>query len=139
WEARADQAPQFHFDRTIGDRHRRQILLAFEIDTGTEVGQRNPAGHVGEFMEERSEFVLGNHVLNVVQCLLQGKARRARAARRRGPWEFGSKPSREAVACGRPNTGTRMSCVKRPFVAKTIRSVRQRAQLGSVAAWLALP
>ncbi len=66
-ESGGNQSPQFLFDGAVRDGDRRQVLFALEVDVGSEMRQRNPAGCIGKVLEKRSQLVVGQSVLNIVQ------------------------------------------------------------------------
>lgn len=66
-ESNGNQSPQFLFNGAVGNGDRRKILLTLEVDAGPEMGQRDPAGRLGKIVEKRSQFVLGQAVLNILQ------------------------------------------------------------------------
>ncbi len=66
-KSNGNQSPQFLFDGAVRNGDRRKILFALEVDAGPEMRQRDPASRLGEVVEKRSQFVLGQPVLNILQ------------------------------------------------------------------------
>jgi hypothetical protein len=66
-KSNGNQSPQFLFDRAVRNGDRRKILFALEVGAGPEMRQRDPASRLGEVVEKRSQFVLGQPVLNILQ------------------------------------------------------------------------